>query len=173
MAGSMAGILTTRDGARIGHPRRHLLSLRDEAREIFGLGRGLAVLTTDTGGNLRGPGLHDPAARGLPDRLRGSDRPTRKIGRAFETVTTWHDRAVFHFLTTAEDRARYTRRLLDTLRPGGAAIVATLAPDGPEKCSDLPLQRYSPEQLDGGHQLAPTSAPLLPTSSTVRPSRMW
>ena len=59
----------------------------------------------------------------------------------------WHDRAVFHFLTTQEDRARYKRHLLDTLRPGGAVIVATFAPDGPEKCSGLPVERYSPEQL--------------------------
>ena len=59
----------------------------------------------------------------------------------------WHDRAVFHFVTTPEDRAHYKRHLLDTLKPGGAAIVATFAPDGPEKCSGLPVQRYSPEQL--------------------------
>ena len=59
----------------------------------------------------------------------------------------WHDRAVFHFLTTPEDRAHYKRHLLDTLKPGGAAIVATFGPDGPEKCSGLPVQRYSPEQL--------------------------
>lgn len=59
----------------------------------------------------------------------------------------WHDRAVFHFLTTPEDRARYKRHLLDTLKPGGAAIVATFAPDGPEKCSGLPVERYSPQQL--------------------------
>ena len=59
----------------------------------------------------------------------------------------WHDRAVFHFLTTPEDRAHYKRHLLDTLKPGGAAIVATFGPDGPEKCSGLPAQRYSPEQL--------------------------
>ncbi|MBL8135860.1 MAG: class I SAM-dependent methyltransferase [Acidobacteria bacterium] len=59
----------------------------------------------------------------------------------------WHDRAVFHFLTTPEDRAHYKRHLLDTLKPGGAAIVATFAPDGPETCSGLPVQRYSPEQL--------------------------
>ena len=62
-------------------------------------------------------------------------------------MDVWHDRAVFHFLTTPEDRARYKRRLLATLKPDGSAIVATFAPDGPEKCSGLPVQRYSPEQL--------------------------
>jgi SAM-dependent methyltransferase len=59
----------------------------------------------------------------------------------------WHDRAVFHFLTTAEDRAHYKRQLLDTLKPGGSAIIATFALDGPEQCSGLPVERYSPERL--------------------------
>lgn len=37
--------------------------------------------------------------------------------------------------------------LLDTLKPGGAAIVATFAPDGPNQCSGLPVDSYSPGQL--------------------------
>jgi len=36
---------------------------------------------------------------------------------------------------------------LQTLRPGGFAILATFASDGPEKCSGLPVVRYSPESL--------------------------
>jgi len=59
----------------------------------------------------------------------------------------WHDRAVFHFLTGAEDRAGYARALSDALRPGGIAIIATFADDGPEMCSGLPVVRYSPEAL--------------------------
>ncbi|SNT10023.1 Methyltransferase domain-containing protein [Antarctobacter heliothermus] len=59
----------------------------------------------------------------------------------------WHDRAVFHFLTAAEDRASYTRALSAALRPGGIAIIATFADDGPEKCSGLPIARYEPEDL--------------------------
>lgn len=59
----------------------------------------------------------------------------------------WHDRAVFHFLTEPADRERYRERLLGTLKPGGTAIIATFAPDGPEKCSGLPVQRYSPSAL--------------------------
>lgn len=54
----------------------------------------------------------------------------------------WHDRAAFHFLTSAEDRARYVARLTQALKPGGHAIIATFAPDGPEKCSGLPIVRY-------------------------------
>ncbi|MBZ0117408.1 MAG: class I SAM-dependent methyltransferase [Sandaracinaceae bacterium] len=59
----------------------------------------------------------------------------------------WHDRAVFHFLTDPAERARYRRAMLEALRPGGHLIVATFALDGPERCSGLPVVRYSPETL--------------------------
>lgn len=59
----------------------------------------------------------------------------------------WHDRAVFHFLTAAEGRAGYARALAQVLRPGGTAIIATFADDGPEMCSGLPVVRYAPEAL--------------------------
>ena len=62
-------------------------------------------------------------------------------------VLIWHDRAVFHFLTAAEDRAVYRTRLLETLLPGGHAIIATFGPEGPERCSGLPVRRYSAEDL--------------------------
>ncbi|MBW2524171.1 MAG: class I SAM-dependent methyltransferase [Deltaproteobacteria bacterium] len=59
----------------------------------------------------------------------------------------WHDRAVFHFLTEPADRARYAERLLASLVPGGHAVVATFAEDGPIRCSGLPVVRYSPTTL--------------------------
>lgn len=59
----------------------------------------------------------------------------------------WHDRAVFHFLTEAEDRAGYSRALSRALKPGGIAVIATFADDGPEMCSGLPVVRYAPEAL--------------------------
>lgn len=59
----------------------------------------------------------------------------------------WHDRAVFHFLTDAADRAAYVRTLLAGLAPGGTAIIAGFALDGPETCSALPVVRYSGETL--------------------------
>jgi SAM-dependent methyltransferase len=61
------------------------------------------------------------------------------------SVDIWHDRAVFHFLTNADDRVRYVAHLRTALRPGGSAIIATFAPDGPEKCSGLPCVRYCPD----------------------------
>ncbi|MGE0032079.1 MAG: trans-aconitate 2-methyltransferase [Steroidobacteraceae bacterium] len=54
----------------------------------------------------------------------------------------WHDRAAFHFLTDAGDRARYVATLRRTLNPDGAVIIATFAPDGPPKCSGLDVVRY-------------------------------
>jgi SAM-dependent methyltransferase len=59
----------------------------------------------------------------------------------------WHDRAVFHFLTDPVEREQCIRTARKALAPGGHAIIATFAPDGPEKCSGLPTRRYSPEQL--------------------------
>jgi hypothetical protein len=69
-------------------------------------------------------------------------------------VNIWHDRAVFHFLTTAEERCRYLAQLRETLRPTGTVILATFGLDGPPKCSGLPVERYSPETLAAelGHE---------------------
>ena len=62
-------------------------------------------------------------------------------------VDLWHDRAVFHFLTDALDRSRYHEHLLNILKPGGQAVFATFALDGPSKCSGLPVMRYSAATL--------------------------
>jgi len=59
----------------------------------------------------------------------------------------WHDRAVFHFLTDATERAAYRKNLEAALTPGGTAIFASFALEGPERCSGLPVQRYSPQTL--------------------------
>jgi trans-aconitate methyltransferase len=59
----------------------------------------------------------------------------------------WHDRAVFHFLTERQERDAYRAALEAALAPGCHALIASFAPDGPERCSGLPVQRYSPESL--------------------------
>lgn len=61
----------------------------------------------------------------------------------------WHDRAVFHFLTDAEDRAAYVRQVARAVRPGGHIIVATFGPEGPDKCSGLDVVRYDADSLHG------------------------
>ena len=65
----------------------------------------------------------------------------------------WHDRAVFHFLIGETDRQRYRDALHAAVVPGGAIIIETFAPDGPERCSGLPVARYSPTSL--AHELGP------------------
>lgn len=59
----------------------------------------------------------------------------------------WHDRAMFHFLTDPAERAAYRHTLEAALVPGGTAIIASFSLAGPERCSGLPVQRYSPETL--------------------------
>ncbi len=59
----------------------------------------------------------------------------------------WHDRAVFHFLTGAEERHAYVRQVLHAVRPGGLVIIATFAEDGPTRCSGLEVRRYDPHGL--------------------------
>jgi SAM-dependent methyltransferase len=59
----------------------------------------------------------------------------------------WHDRAVFHFLTDADDRRAYVAAVQRAVKPGGHVIVATFAEDGPTQCSGLPVMRYSPGEL--------------------------
>lgn len=59
----------------------------------------------------------------------------------------WHDRAAFHFLTDGKGRQAYVECLRSALRAGGHAIIGTFAPDGPERCSGLPVRRYDAEGL--------------------------
>jgi len=59
----------------------------------------------------------------------------------------WHDRAVFHFLTEADDRLRYVATLRRTLQPGGTVIISTFALDGPPKCSGLEVRRYDEQTI--------------------------
>ena len=59
----------------------------------------------------------------------------------------WHDRAVFHFLTRADDRNRYVQAVNRSVKSGGHVIVASFAPAGPERCSGLEVVRYSPETM--------------------------
>ena len=65
------------------------------------------------------------------------------------SIDVWHDRAVFHFLTTDEQRIAYVEQVLKAVKPGGYAIVGTFGPNGPEQCSGLPVARYDAGALHG------------------------
>lgn len=68
-------------------------------------------------------------------------RPSRRYA-------VWHDRAVLHFLRDPDLRAAYGRTVANTVRPGGHAIIASFAPDGPERCSGLPVHRADISDLE-------------------------
>jgi len=59
----------------------------------------------------------------------------------------WHDRAVFHFLRSVNERAAYVRQVAKAVRPGGHVLVSTFGPEGPTKCSGLEVVRYDAESL--------------------------
>jgi SAM-dependent methyltransferase len=66
------------------------------------------------------------------------------FGRRFDL---WHDRAVFHFMVDERDQAAYLATLNRSLRRGGSVVIATFGPDGPERCSGLPVVRYGAAEL--------------------------
>lgn len=59
----------------------------------------------------------------------------------------WHDRAVFHFLTTPAERRAYVRQIVHAVRRGGHVIVSTFGPQGPVRCSGFDVVRYDAESL--------------------------
>ena len=59
----------------------------------------------------------------------------------------WHDRAVFHFLTSVADRSAYVGQVVRSVRRGGHVIVSAFGRDGPTRCSELDVVRYNAESL--------------------------
>jgi 2-polyprenyl-3-methyl-5-hydroxy-6-metoxy-1,4-benzoquinol methylase len=71
-----------------------------------------------------------------------------------QTYDVWHDRAALHFLTDPKDRAAYADRVSRAVCPGGHVIIGTFAPEGPERCSGLPVVRHDAQTL--GKLLGPS-----------------
>lgn len=130
----------------------------DRGAAILDVGGGASTLVDD----LLLRGYRDISVLDISDAALGVAR--RRLGNAAPTVTwlavdlldaplatqrydVWHDRAVFHFLTEAEQRANYVRQLMRALKPGAYAILATFGPDGPLKCSGLDTLRYAADGL--------------------------
>lgn len=59
----------------------------------------------------------------------------------------WHDRAAFHFLTTAEQVEIYLSIAQKNVKPTGKMIIGTFSDNGPEKCSGLPVKQYNEKLL--------------------------
>jgi len=55
----------------------------------------------------------------------------------------WHDRAVFHFLTRDNEIQQYVRLVQNSMAENGVFVLGTFSQNGPEKCSGLPITRYS------------------------------
>lgn len=72
------------------------------------------------------------------------DATTFDFGRQFDL---WHDRALLHFLVDELDRDRYLAALRRAVKVGGAVVIAAFAPDGPPRCSGLPVRRYDRAQM--------------------------
>lgn len=100
-----------------------------------------------------------------------------RVPLAESSLDLWHDRAVFHFLTEEADRDRYRAQLLRALRPGGAVILATFGPQGPERCSGLPVRRHSAEELVAflgpGFQLVSSEAEIHATPMGTTQAFTW
>lgn len=55
----------------------------------------------------------------------------------------WHDRAVFHFLNEKPQIEKYVELVSQSIKKGGHLIVATFSENGPDKCSGIPISKYS------------------------------
>jgi SAM-dependent methyltransferase len=81
------------------------------------------------------------------DRVRWIAADITRVELEPSAYDVWHDRAVFHFLTTAEERVAYVRNAARAVKPGGHVIVSTFGPNGPHKCGGLDVIRYDAETL--------------------------
>ena len=127
----------------------------DRAVPVIDIGGGTSLLAP----RLATSGFTDVTVLDISDRAldaaRGQD-PTGTVSFLQADVLNWqpprqwqvwHDRAVFHFLTSPQDRAGYLATLRRALRPGGRIVLGTFAPGAPTHCSGLPVARYSAPDL--------------------------
>lgn len=144
------------------HAEQSLRLIRDTkvplTASIIDVGGGASTLVDDllaTGHkSLTVLDLSASALAAAQRRLGSKARSVRWIEANITEVTlpvnaydVWHDRAVFHFLTSSAERKSYVELVLRSVKPGGHVIVATFAEDGPSQCSGLPVMRYSATDL--------------------------
>ena len=68
-----------------------------------------------------------------------------------ETYDVWHDRATFHFLTTAEQVHAYLEKARKAV--SNYLTIGTFSDKGPDKCSGLPVHKYSEDELTNELQM--------------------
>lgn len=159
-------IYTTKEPATLGWHREHLdtslaliaaLHLPITA-EILDVGCGIATLVDDL---LACGYLHislldvsSSALRTVRERLGEHGTAVSFLEGDVRTVLLddarydlWHDRATFHFFTQADERTRYRAQVLRSLKSGGHVIIGVFSHEAPPRCSGLPVQRYSLDEL--------------------------
>jgi SAM-dependent methyltransferase len=65
-----------------------------------------------------------------------------------EKFDVWHDRASFHFFTTANNIEQYKTNMITNSTKNGHLILGTFSEDGPLKCSGLSISQYSVEKME-------------------------
>jgi len=131
----------------------------DAEAPIIDVGGGASTLVGDLlGANYRSITVLDISARALSSVKASLGKNAELVNWLEGDITLlelpsqyyalWHDRAVFHFLTEPDLLRRYRDQLTKALQPGGHLIIGTFAPEAPPRCSGLPVQRYSREQLE-------------------------
>lgn len=83
----------------------------------------------------------------VSERIRWLCADVTRMVLPLRAYDVWHDRAVFHFLTQAEERRSYVGNVTLAVKPGGHIIVSTFGPKGPNKCSGLDVVRYDAASL--------------------------
>ena len=124
---------------------------------IIDVGAGASLLLdalADEGfSNLSALDISSAAISRLKERLGNSQVDIKfSVGdvlhfKASEKFQLWHDRAVFHFLLTSKEQNSYVAVAANSISVDGYLVIATFAPDGPEKCSGLPVFRHSKDSL--------------------------
>ncbi len=159
-------VYQTRESNAVSWYRPHLeISL--ELLDLAGLSAGTRLIDVGGGASTL---VDDLLARGLrsitvldvsPEAL---EVARRRVGARQHEVTwidadvlqaelppggfdVWHDRAVFHFLIDPAEATRYAEQAAIAVRRGGHAVIGGFAPDGPERCSGLPVARRSAEDI--------------------------
>ncbi len=143
------------------HPEHSLSLINDSAigstARIIDVGGGASTLVDHLlGAGYRNLTVLDIAAVSIERARQRLGERARQVNWLVGDVTNytssqpfdiWHDRAVFHFLTNAQDRSSYVESMLNALTPAGQAIIATFSDSGPSQCSGLEVVRYNPVML--------------------------
>jgi SAM-dependent methyltransferase len=146
---------------------RLLTSLRPRPASVIDVGAGASVLVDAlideaharaagldaTGTDITLLDVSESALDVVRRRLTGRDRGVTYLVADIVHWTpsrqwdAWHDRAVFHFLVDATQRAAYVDAASRAVAPGGALVIGAFALDGPQQCSGLPTARYDANGL--------------------------